>query len=211
MSIERVMARIAEIEARIEELTPKPVAFQNPTEGFQAAAAGRRMPVNPVSALIPGRSAPTMLAKPFDVALAEATGMAQVRPIPFQFSPEIEAAIARYSQMYSLDPNLIRAVIKVESDGNPRTVSHKGAMGLMQLMPEEVRAYGIKDPFDIEENIMGGARQLAEKLRIFGGNLDLTLAAYNAGTGAVRKYGGIPPYRETENYVRRVKALLEQR
>lgn len=210
MSIERVMARIAEIEARIEELTPKPFAVQTQTEGFRAAAGGR-MPVGSVPPSIPGRAAPTMLAKPFDVALAEATGVAQLRPIPFQFSPEIESAIARYSQMYNLDPNLIRAVIKVESNGNPRTVSHKGAMGLMQLMPEEVRAYGIKNPFDIEENIMGGARQLAEKLRIFDGNLELTLAAYNAGTGAVRKYGGIPPYRETENYVRKVKALLEQR
>jgi soluble lytic murein transglycosylase-like protein len=210
MSIEKVMARIAEIEARIEELTPKPFTARTPAEGTQTPV-NWRAPASLTIPLVPGRTAPTMLAKPFDVALAEATGVAQVRPIPFQFSPEIEAAITRYSQMYSLDPNLVRAVIKVESDGNPRTVSHKGAMGLMQLMPEEVRAYGIKDPFDIEENIMGGARQLAEKLKIFEGNLELTLAAYNAGTGAVRKYGGIPPYRETENYVRKVKALLEQR
>jgi soluble lytic murein transglycosylase-like protein len=136
------------------------------------------------------------------------TGQAFLRPISKRFVPEIEALIQKYSALRGLDPDLVRAVIQVESDGNPRAISHKGAMGLMQLMPEEVKGYGIHDPFDPEQNIAGGTRQLAEKLKLFNGDIALALAAYNAGTGAVRKYGGIPPYPETQNYVRRVLELL---
>ena len=80
-------------------------------------------------------------------------------------------------------------------------------MGLMQLMPDEVKSYGISDPFDAEQSIAGGTRQLADKLKSFNGDLPLALAAYNAGSGAVRKYGGIPPYKETQDYVKKVLSM----
>lgn len=196
MSIESVMARIEEIEARIRALSPELPALPLPDSRSFLQAAGSISSSRETSVL------------PFNVSLAQATGQAFLRPASKRFSPEIEALIQKYSSMNGLAPDLVRAVIQVESDGNPRTVSHKGAIGLMQLMPEEVKGYGIRDPFDPEQNIAGGTRQLAEKLKLFNGDISLALAAYNAGTGAVRKYGGIPPYRETQDYVQRVLGLL---
>jgi soluble lytic murein transglycosylase-like protein len=187
MSIESVQLRIAEIQDRISAL-----------QGLGSAPATVQV----------GLNLPLNGSAPFDVTLAQRLGNASVRPAAAPQSGRIETALQNSCAEYGVDINLARAVMQVESDGNPKCVSSKGAMGLMQLMPEEVRAYGIKDPFDIEENIRGGVRQLSEKLRIFGGNLQLTLAAYNAGTGAVNRYGGIPPYPETQNYVRKVMRLL---
>ncbi|HHY39756.1 MAG TPA: lytic transglycosylase domain-containing protein [Syntrophaceticus sp.] len=112
--------------------------------------------------------------------------------------------IKRASEKYSVDERLISAVIKHESSFNPRAVSPCGAQGLMQLMPATARALGVTDPFDAEQNIMAGTRYLRQKIDEFDGNLQLALAAYNAGSGAVRRYGGIPPYPETQTYVRRV-------
>ena len=106
---------------------------------------------------------------------------------------------------HGLDAALVMAVIKTESDFDPYAVSPKGAMGLMQLMPETAYRMGVGDILDPRENIEGGARYLKFLLRRFEGNLDLSLAAYNAGENAVERYGTIPPYRETQDYVRRVQ------
>lgn len=108
------------------------------------------------------------------------------------------------AQLYQLPDSFIRAVMRVESDFNPKVVSRAGAMGLMQLMPKTARSMGVSDPFDARQNILGGARYLRILANRFKGDLVLTVAAYNAGEGAVQKYEGIPPYKETQRYVRRV-------
>lgn len=116
---------------------------------------------------------------------------------------QFDALIDRYSLQYGVDPVLVRAVIQVESDFNPMCVSGKGARGLMQLMPETARRYGVKRVHDPEENIRGGVQYLAFLLDMFSNDLPRTLAAYNAGEGAVAKYAGVPPYSETMTYVKR--------
>lgn len=114
-----------------------------------------------------------------------------------------DALIDRYAVQYGVDPVLVRAVIQVESDFNPLCVSNKGARGLMQLMPETAHRYGVQKIFDPEQNIRGGVKYLADLLEMFNSDLPRTLAAYNAGEGAVLKYAGIPPYVETTTYVKR--------
>jgi soluble lytic murein transglycosylase-like protein len=203
MSIESVNARIAQIEARIQGLSPQRAEPSALPEVAPNAA--------PTPTIEPGKpfldnGTPTV--KPFDVALAQMTGQARLRPVTGKPASEIDALIDKYSTQNGLDAKLVRAVIKAESDGNPQAVSHKGAMGLMQLMPAELKGYGVTDPFDPEQNIAGGTRQLAEKLKLFKGDLSLALAAYNAGSGNVRKYGGIPPFTETRNYVKKIMGML---
>jgi len=125
--------------------------------------------------------------------------LARQRNRPSRF----DSMIDRWSLQYGVDPVLVRAVIQVESDFNPNCVSNKGARGLMQLMPETARRYGVKQVHDPNDNIRGGVRYLADLLGTFSNDLPRTLAAYNAGEGAVARYSGIPPYRETMTYVKR--------
>lgn len=125
--------------------------------------------------------------------------LSQIGPSGLFDSSINEAALA-----YGLDPDLIRAVIRAESGGNPLAVSAKGAQGLMQLMPATARELAVYNPFDPDENIWAGTQYLSEMLQRFEGDILLALAAYNAGPGAIEKHGGIPPYSETIEYVERV-------
>ena len=120
---------------------------------------------------------------------------------------EIDAAVERAAGRHNVDPNLVRALIKVESNFNPNAVSSKGAMGLMQLMPQTARELHLTNPFDPEENVDAGVRHLKKLMESFGGDVRLSLAAYNAGAGAVVRSAGIPHYTETRNYVKRITQL----
>lgn len=116
----------------------------------------------------------------------------------------LEEIIRSAANRYSVDPNLVRAIIKAESDFNTRARSPKGAQGLMQLMPDTARLHSVGNVYDPDENIDGGVRHLRLLLDRYQGDLRLTLAGYNAGIQAVEKYGGVPPYPETREYIRRV-------
>ena len=120
---------------------------------------------------------------------------------------EIDDAINKAADRHAVDPNLVRALVKVESNFNPNAVSRKGAMGLMQLMPQTARQMKLTNPFNPEENIDAGVRHLKDLLDSYGGDVRLSLAAYNAGAGAVARSAGIPHYAETRNYVKRITQL----
>lgn len=112
------------------------------------------------------------------------------------------------SNKYSIPNKLLKAVAKVESNYNPNAVSSSGASGVMQLMPDTARGLGVTDVFDVEQNIHGGAKYLSQLYKKYEGDLELTLAGYNAGPGNVAKYGGVPPFKETQNYIIKVKQAL---
>jgi soluble lytic murein transglycosylase-like protein len=120
---------------------------------------------------------------------------------------EIDASIVMAAARHNVDPNLVRAVVKVESNFNSNAVSRKGAIGLMQLMPQTARELKVRNPFDPDQNVDAGVRHLKYLLESYNGDVNLTLAAYNAGEGAVRRSSGVPHYSETQNYVRRITNL----
>lgn len=146
---------------------------------------GRRVIVNETRAQFSARTADTLI------------------PVANSLAALIEA----HADRAGLDPRLVRAVIQVESGYNPQALSNKGAMGLMQLTSETARDYAVDDPYDPEQNVRGGTSYLRDLLAHFRGSLDLALAGYNAGPGAVEKYSGIPPYAETTDYVDQVLGL----
>jgi soluble lytic murein transglycosylase-like protein len=133
--------------------------------------------------------------------------------VPDEVLDEVESApagsdlvglVEQAARRHGLDPALVLAVVSVESAFRPEAVSPKGAQGLMQLMPRTAASLGVEDAFDPEQNVDAGVRHLEALVRLYGGNLTRALAAYNAGQGAVARHGGVPPYRETRAYVRRV-------
>jgi soluble lytic murein transglycosylase-like protein len=119
----------------------------------------------------------------------------------------LNSIVAAASRAHEVPPTLVRAVIAQESGGDPSAISSAGAMGLMQLMPGTASTYGVINPFDPSQNVAAGVSYLHDLLLRYHGNVALALAAYNAGSGAVAKYGGIPPYAETRGYVANVTAL----
>lgn len=126
-------------------------------------------------------------------------------------SPEaLDGFIRSASQKYGIDEKVLKAVIKAESSFDANATSSAGAMGLMQLMPATAKGLGVTDPYDPEQSINGGAKYLSYQLKRFDNNLELALAAYNAGPNAVLKYGGVPPYKETENYVKKIMGWINE-
>lgn len=119
-------------------------------------------------------------------------------------STSLDAIFQKAAEKYNVPVSLLKAIGKAESDFNPNAVSGAGAQGVMQLMPATAKSLGVTNSFDAEQNIMGGAKYIKQMLDRYNGNVKLALAAYNAGSGNVEKYGGIPPFKETQNYVKKV-------
>ena len=137
-------------------------------------------------------------------AVHGATAIRTTRPAP-GVAGRFDELIEQYASAHGVSPALVRAVIQAESNFNPRAVSNKGAMGLMQLMPATARELGVSDPFQPADNIRGGVTYLARLLMRYDHNVELALAAYNAGPGNVERYGNaVPPFRETRDYVKKI-------
>ena len=125
-------------------------------------------------------------------------------------SASLEKIFTAASQKYGVDVELLKAMAKAESNFNPNATRKSGAMGIMQLMPATAKGLGVQDAYDPEQNIMGGAKYIASLLEQYDGNVSYALAAYNAGSGNVAKYGGIPPFEETQNYVAKILGYLQE-
>lgn len=123
---------------------------------------------------------------------------------------QIDELIKEYSQKYGLDSDFVKAVVKQESGFNEKATSKCGAMGLMQLMPGTAKALNVNDPYNARDNIEGGVKYLKGLMDRFGGDMKLALAAYNAGPNAVKKYNGVPPYNETQNYVKNIMSMYQR-
>lgn len=213
MSIVDLTARIGEVTARISEIqsqlallapqqsTATGTSFTQALDRATAASATEAATTGARAAV--GTAAATGAGTTTAAAPAAATSGASDLPAGTPYAELFRSA----AQKYGVDARLLASVAKHESSFNPKAVSPAGAQGLMQLMPGTARGLGVDDPFDPAQAIDGAARMLRSLLREFG-RTDLALAAYNAGPGAVRRYDGIPPYRETQNYVRRIMSDL---
>ena len=197
-------ARVAELQTLIQTVETggksgkgsfgAALAEATAVEGGVTPALGESTALTtPTTSPLPTTTAASTSTDPSSFAAGEETGS-----VPF--ASTIEAACAKYG----LNPNLLAGLIEQESHFDPTVGSAAGAQGLTELMPETASSLGVTDPHDPTQSIEGGARLLSEKLKEFGGNTELALAAYNAGSGAVQQYNGIPPYPETEQYVQKV-------
>ena len=123
----------------------------------------------------------------------------------------LDAIFEKASKKYNVSVDLLKAIAKAESNFDPNAVSHCGATGIMQLMPSTAKALGVKNSYDPEQNIMGGAKLISQLLKQYNGDVSLALAAYNAGSGNVKKYGGVPPFKETRNYIKKVTSYMNEK
>ena len=184
MSVEAAVARVTQIEQLLSQAS-----------GAQPVAPTTTTDATSFQAQLQQASAP-----------AAAAGAATGAEVSGQFSDMINAA----AQKYGVDPALLTGLIRQESNFNPNAKSPAGAAGLCQLMPGTAAALGCTNPLDPAQAIDAGAKYLSQQLKAFGGDPRKALAAYNAGPGAVQRYGGVPPYAETQNYVRSVMAFADQ-
>jgi Transglycosylase SLT domain len=178
-------------------------AVPTPSAGTMKAARQAAKEVTTFVAAAPLSPGTRVISGPYSPDTEELTKGKQVS------SESVDNAIQAAAKRHGVDPNLVRAVIKVESNFNPHAVSRKGARGLMQLMPYTAKNLNVTNAFDPDQNVDAGVRHLKSLLDNYNGNLELSLAAYNAGSGAVDRNKGIPPYRETREYVRKITDLYQ--
>lgn len=201
-NLTRVLGRIKEIESMIYPQAPK-LAEEESGEKFQkvldeAQAGTAEMKEAPSHSAVQQGQAKTSARRRMNVPSSVEERLAMW-----------EGAIQDLSARYEVDPDLVRAVMRVESGGNPNAISSAGAIGLMQLMPGTARGLGV-DPHDPIRNLEGGIKYLAQLSGKYNGDYVKTLAAYNAGSGRVDSYGGVPPFPETQRYVKNVLALYKR-
>jgi soluble lytic murein transglycosylase-like protein len=184
-----ILSEISAVQNRIAEITGVPPAgAAQPTPGAFSAALAQAL--NPADQPAPDAGTATAAA-----------------PVP---PAQIDALVQQNADIWQVDPALIKSVIANESSFNANATSSAGAQGLMQLMPETAASLGVRNPYDPAQNVAGGTRYLRSLLDRFNGNTKLAVAAYNAGPGAVEKYGDVPPYAETQNYVQNVLGSLDR-
>lgn len=204
---EGTQSRIQEIRTKLAQLEGRNATAKKPdgnsfSSTINGAIGNHRTGTRPTSSLLNTGSLPG----------ASSIGNEPFNPVATGFvnlgtpagSGDIRALALEIAEKYNLDPKLFNALIQQESGFDPNAVSHAGAQGLTQLMPKTGKSLGVTNPFDPRQNLEGGAKYLSQMLKEFGGDRSLALAAYNAGPGAVRRHGGIPPFKETQNYVRKI-------
>ena len=200
----RMMERIDEISTRfgpkLPRVEPQSSDFKTELQKTLNPGGGDAVQQGAQSAVKPGMDEDELFAP----GTFPNTGAVAPNEIKF------DRLISDAGGKYNLDPDLLRAVIKQESNFNPGAKSPKGAMGLMQLMPGTADSLGVENPFDPAQNIDGGARYLRSMLDRFGGDYEKALSAYNAGPKSVETFGGIPPYDETQDYVKRILGMLKK-
>jgi soluble lytic murein transglycosylase-like protein len=182
-----IFADITAAQSRIAEITGAPPPVAPPAVPFNALLAQALQPNAPEVPVAENLNAPA--------------------PVPPE---QIDALVQQNAQIWQVDPALIKSVIANESSFDANATSPVGAQGLMQLMPETAAALGVRNPYDPAQNVAGGTRYLRSLLDRFNGDTKLAVAAYNAGPGAVEKYGDVPPYAETRNYVQNVLGSLDR-
>lgn len=188
--------RLEKRQQESKELFDDGLISRNEFENGEKALADARTKVEQVAKEIAAANQPAALVAP-NLALTPSNQVWSTG------NSRIDGLIRHYGTQHGVDPFLIYCLMSQESSFVAGATSHKGAQGLMQLMPGTAARYGVKNPYDVAQNIMGGTRYLKDLLKMFNGRVDLALAGYNAGEGAVMKYGNsIPPYNETRNYVR---------
>ena len=209
MSVESVMSRVSQLQAMLAGATPaaspssasSPAAFSSALMNATSAAtlSGDATAATTADASVGSLSSP-LGAPAATTTGAATTGSALPASVPYA------AQITQAAQANGIDPALLAGLIKQESGFNPNAGSGAGARGLTQLMPGTARGLGVTNVLDPAQSIQGGAKYLKAQLDAFGGDVTKALAAYNAGPGAVKRFGGVPPYSETQNYVRIVQA-----
>ena len=200
MSVDGVGARIAAIQQQIQALTGSPVAAAGFDQALTKASA------TDAASATTATSAPTAVAASTATAGAGAAGGTLGGGSPSAYDGLIQSTAAKHG----LDPALLKGLIRQESNFNPNAGSPAGAQGLTQLMPATAASLGVTNVHDPAQAIEGGAKYLKQQLDAFGGDVQKALAAYNAGPGAVKKYGGIPPFPETQNYVTKVMGYANE-
>jgi len=192
--------RLAQIQGYVANFDPKTKSIAPPSEpnvqSFQDVLKSSA-----------GSKFGALLTNPSSMSVqAQISTQPQLRDYSQASKPQLLSMISQIAQKHGVDDKLVKAVIKQESGFNPKAISHCGAMGLMQLMPGTAKGLGVTDAMNPVQNVEGGVKYLKNLLGKYHGNVILALAAYNAGSGAVDKYDGVPPYKETQNYVRSILA-----